>query len=172
MYGHDIRWFVLVPVAILIGLASVVGEVLGIWGGFPARPDWLWCLAFFAALKAPPAASVAAFFLCGVLRDVILGPRLGSAALAYTLIGWLSLAWRVLATARGWPSQALVAGWAAFLAALVRHSLDYGPLAYTLLYRIVFTSFADGILTMLAYMPLAALLSTDSFRPRRERDWY
>lgn len=169
MYANDIRWWVLVPVSILIGLGQVFSEVSGLWFSFPSRPDWLWCLAFFAVLRSSPVSAIFAFGLCGFMRDVILGPKLGSACIAYLLIGWIALSWRILASDRGWFGAALLAGTTGFLVSVIRHSLDYGAMAYKLLDRVFFLSLGDAALTGLGFLPLALLLSLDSFRPWRER---
>lgn len=169
MYDKEIRWYALVPVAILTCFAHLFLETGGAWGGVPVRPEWLWCLAFYATLHAPPAQSLFVFFLCGVLRDVLIGPRLGAGALAYTAMGWIALHWRFLAASHGWIGQALVVGWSGIFVALLRHGLDYGPLAYKLLYRIFFLGIGDGVATGLAYLPLAVLFGLRSFRPWRER---
>lgn len=172
MFEHDVRWYALIPTAMLMALAHLTAEMGGLWFSFPARPEWLWALAFYATLRTPPVQALAAFFLCGLLRDCILGPRLGAGAMAYLVVGWVTLNWRFLATSRGWPMQALVAAWSAFFVAMLKHALDYGPLAYKLLYRVFFVSFGDGVLTGFAYLPLLLVLSLDSFRPWRQRGGY
>lgn len=173
MYDREVRWGALVPVAILVGFGALFAEIAGLWpASMPGRPELLWCLAFYSTLRVRPTPSLVAFAFCGLARDLILGQRLGAATMVFVVMGWLSVYWRVLATTRGWLSQALVAGMSGFVAALARHTLDYGPLAYKLLYRIVFVSVADGLLTALAYLPMLAALGMESFRPWRERDGY
>lgn len=169
MHPHEIRWYVLIPVAILFCLAHLAAETAGLWFRFPSRPDWLWCLVFFAALQVPATQAVFAFAACGLVRDFLLGPRLGAATLAFIIAGWFVLHWRILATTKGVISQAAVAGAIGLMAALLKHGLDYGPLAYKLMYRLIFVSIGDAVLTTLAYIPVAALLSWKSFRPWRER---
>ncbi len=169
MYDNEIHWRTLVPVALLLCCVQLIAETGGLWGAFPARPEPLWCLAFYAAMRGAPVSSMAAFFLCGVLRDLAVGPRLGAGALAFTAMGWIALHWRFLATERGWIGQALLAGWAGVFVAILRNALDYGPLAYTLLYRVFFLGIGNGALTGIAYLPLAALFSLAPFRPWRER---
>ena len=172
MYDHDVRWPTLAAMAIILSLGALAAEIWGLWFRFPSRPDLLWILAFYTVLRVPPARATAAFALCGLIRDLFLGPRLGSAMLAYLVLGWLALHWRFIAIAWGGVGQALVAGAGGFLAALARHALDYGPLTYKLLYRTLFVSLGDGVLTLLAYIPLAALLGLEAFRPWRARDGF
>lgn len=172
MYDHDIRWWALAPVGILIGLGQLFLEVSGVWFDFPARPDWLWCLAFFAALRTPPVSAICAFAACGFLRDVILGPKLGAGCIAFIVVGWIVLSWRILASDRGWPSAALMAGATAFLVAVLKHGLDYGGMTYKLMERVFFVSLGDAALTGVAFLPLALLLSSGSFRPWRARSGY
>lgn len=172
MFDHEIRWYVLVAMAVLIGMGQIALETGGVWFGFPARPDWLWALAFFAALRTTPMSALAAFAACGVVRDVLLGPRLGSAAIAYILVGWLVLSWRLLASQHGFLTSTLLAGVTAFLVALIRHALDYGSQTYTLIDRIFFVSVGDGLLTGVAYLPLILILSVNSFCPWRERSGF
>jgi rod shape-determining protein MreD len=172
MFDHEIRWYTLVALALLTGLAHLASETSGLWFAFPARPDWLWGLAFFAVLRTPPVSALAAFAACGVVRDALLGPRLGSAAIAYILVGWLVLSWRHLGGRHGILTSVLLAGVTAFLAALIRHSLDYGWLAHRLVDRIFFVSIGDGLLTGVGYLPLMLVLSAASFRPWRERSGF
>lgn len=168
MYEHAIRFQVLVPVAALLGLAALFAEVCGLAPGFPGRPDWFWCLAVFAAIKAPPKQAILAFACCGLARDLLLGPKPGSAMFAFVLIGWFSLYWKPLAADRGWPGQVLFAALGALGIALIKHTLDYGLLAYKLWYWILAVSLSDAALTLPAYPPLAVLLAIPSFRPWRE----
>ncbi len=172
MYDHDICWYSFVPLALLIAGAALLAETAGWWGHFPARPDWLWGLAFYAGLKAPPNPAIMAFFLCGLIRDLVLGPKLGSATLAFTFIGWITLYWRPLAATRGWFYQPLVAGLSAFLLMLMKHALDYGPLTYKLLERWFFVSLVDGVLTGMGYLPLMLVLGLASLRPWKDREGY
>lgn len=172
MLEHEVRWYALAPTAILIALLHLAVEMGGLWFSFPARPEWLWGLAFYATLRTPSTQALVVFFLCGLVRDCLLGPRLGAGTLAYLLLGWVTLHWRFFAASRGLPMQVLLVGWSAFFVALLKHALDYGPLAYKLLYRVFFVSFGDGVLTGLAYLPLLVVLSLDSFRPWRERSGY
>ncbi len=169
MHDNEIRWYALIPVGILLCFGCLFLETAGVWGAFPARPEWLWCLAFCATLRAPPVQSTAAFFLCGLLRDLLIGPRLGAGAAAFTAMGWVALHWRFIAVGHGWIGQAALAGWAGMFVAMIRHALECGPLAYALLSRVFFLGIADGALTGLAYLPLAALLCLPSFRPWRQR---
>lgn len=172
MHRHEIRWYALIPTAVLFCFMELAVETAGLWFRFPIRPNWLWCLVFFAVLQAPAIQAVLAFALCGALRDVLLGPRLGAGTLAFIIGGWFVLHWRLLATTRGVLSQAIIAGATALLVSLLKHGLDYGPLAYKLVYRIIFMSFGDALLTLAAYIPVAAFLSWEPFRPWRERSGY
>lgn len=169
MFEHDIRWYALVPDSLLLGLALLFAETLGVWGGFPVRPDLFWCLAFYAALKSPPAPSIIAFAWCGFARDMLVGSRPGASSLAFILAGWLVLHWSPLAAIRGWGGQAVLAGAGAFVAGLLRHGLDAGRMAAVLWERTFFFALGDGVATVLAYVPMALLLSLPPFRPWRER---
>lgn len=172
MREHEIRWWVLIAVGMLIGFGQLFLEISGSWFSFPARPDWFWCLAFCAALRTSPVSAIAVFGLCGVMRDLLLGPRLGAGAIAFVAVGWLALSWRVLAVDRGWMWAALLAGVTAFLEALLRHSLEYGMLAHKLVERVFFVSLGDAALTALGYLPLTLVLAFHSFRPWRERSGF
>ncbi len=172
MFDHEIRWYVLIAVAVLLGLAQLASETAGLWFDFPARPDWLWGVAFFAVLRTAPTAALTAFAVCGLVRDAVLGPKLGSAAIAYILVGWPVLSWRLLGGRHGVVTTTLLAGVTAFFAAVLRHLLDYGGFAYTLGDRIFFISVGDGLLTGLGYLPLMLVLGSASFRPWRERSGY
>lgn len=169
MHDHDLRWYALVPTAILFCFVELLLETFGVWFRFPVRPNWLWCLAFFAVLRVPAAPAVFAFAVIGLTRDFFLGPKMGAGMLAFIIAGWFALYWRLLATVKGVSSQMLVAGATAFLASLAKHSLDYGPQAYTLAYRILFISLGDAALTAVLYLPLSVFLAWKPFRPWRER---
>lgn len=168
MYDNDIRWYVLVPVAIIIAFGQLVAETSGLYFSFPARPSWLWCLAFFATLRTPPTPAIIAIALCGFIRDLSLGPKPGSASLAFIVVGWLALSWRLLASERSFAYQTLFVGVTAFLVSLLKHSLDYGFLTHKLIDRVFFVSVGDALLTLVAYPLLALALSFKSFRPWRE----
>lgn len=172
MYDHEIRWYALIPVSLLLGLAVLIVEMSGWLPRFPARPDLFWCLAFFAALRSLPIMSIMAFGWCGLARDLLLGPKAGAASFAFVLVGWLALYWKPLAAARGRAGQAVAAGAGAFLVAAVKHGLDSGWLAPRLWERIFFIAIGDALLTALAYVPFTLLLSIPSFRPWRERSGF
>lgn len=172
MYDHEVRWFTLLPMSILLGLTIVVLETQGVWGKLPVRPDFFWCLAFFAALKAPPVSSIFAFAWCGLMRDCFLGPKAGSASMAFVLLGWMMLYWKPLAALRGWLAHAVAAGSSACLVAFIKHSLDAGWMTTRLWEKIFFLGLGDGILTIAAYIPVALILSLPSFRPWRENSGY
>ncbi len=172
MYEHEVRWYALVPVAILVGFAHFFAEAGDWYPQMNIRPDWFWCLAFIAALRTPPTQAVVAFFSCGLIRDLLVGPRLGSAAIAFLIVGYLSLSWRILAYQRNFAYQCLLAAVTAFLVAMLKHSLDYGPLTYKLIDRVFLLSLGDAVLTLIAYVPMSLILSLDSFRPWKERSGY
>ena len=54
MYEREIRWPALALSALLLGFAELAAETAGLWGRFPFRPDWFWCLASLAALGTRP----------------------------------------------------------------------------------------------------------------------
>ncbi len=170
MYDHETRWFALAPVTLLLGCAVLTAETAGVWGRFPARPDWFWILAFFAALRTPPLSSIMTFAWCGLARDMLLGPRPGAASIAFVLVGWMALYWKPLASSRSWVGQAVGAGAGAFLVAVIKHGLDAGHLAWEVMEKIFFLSVGDGLLTSLAFLPMALVLSIPSFRPCRQRN--
>lgn len=170
MYEHEIRWWTLVPTAILAGFLVLFAETGGLWFRFPARPDWFWCIAVLAALKAPPAPAVAVFGCMGLLRDLILGPRPGSAMLAFVLVGWPLIRWLPFAAVRGLAARMFMTAAAAFPVALVKHALDYGSATHKLWYWLAAVSLGDAVLTLLAYPLVVLLLSPEPFRPWRERN--
>ena len=172
MFDHEIRWPTPVAMAVLVAMCQLAAETSGLWFGFPARPDWLWGLAFHAALRTAPGAALVAFASCGLVRDLFLGPTLGSAAIAYILVGWAVLSWRLLAVGHNILTTVLLAGVTAFLESLVRPALDYGSLAYRLMDRVFFVSMGDGLLTGAAYLPLVLILGLGPFRPWEERGGY
>lgn len=172
MYEHDVRWYALIPVAMIIALVQLFAEMSELYFAFPARPDWLWCLALAAALRTPPAPAILAFAVCGLVRDVFLGPKLGSAIMAYVAVGWLSHAWRFLAQRHNYAYQCLFAGVACFPMSLIKHSLDYGSLTYKLMDRVFVASLGDAVLTFAAFALMSLFLSFDSFRPWKEKSGF
>lgn len=169
---REMRWAVLVPTALLLGFAMLFAELRGWWGAFPARPDLLWCLAFLAGLRTGATPCIVAFALCGMVRDLFLGPKLGASAIAYVLVGWIFLYWRPLADARGWLMRAFMAGVGACMVAVVKRVLDYGDLSGALWERIAGLAAGDGVLTALVFIPAVVLLHAPSFRPWRDRSGY
>lgn len=169
MYEYDVRWWALIPVSILLGFTQLFSEVSGLWFSFPSRPEWLWCLAFTAALRTPPVSAICAFGVCGFVRDAVLGSTLGSASISYLLVGWVVLSWRILASDRGLLGEAVMVMVTAFLVAVLRHALDYGSLGYRLIDRVFFISLGDAALTGVVYLPLVLVLCLEAFRPWRER---
>lgn len=172
MYDQEIRWRVLVPVSILLGFGMLAAEIFGLCPNFPARPDLFFCLAFLAGRRAPPVPTIVAFAWCGVVRDLLLGPKLGAATLAYVIAGWLVLYWKPLMILRVLPVQAAVVASTSLLAALLKHGFDAGRLVWGIFGRILFVSAADTVLTMLFFVPVVLVLSIPSFRPWRERGAY
>lgn len=169
MFEHEIRWYVLLPVSFLLGMAALSAEIAGVWFRPDMRPDLFWCMAFFITLRTTPLEALAAFAWCGFARDALLGPKLGSAAIAYILVGWSVLYLRYAIVSRGWFGQMFAAGATAFVAALLRHVLDAGRLAASLWDTIFFLAIGDAVLSLIAYAPLCALLALAPFRPWRRR---
>lgn len=172
MYDREIRWSVLLPLSILLGMGMLAAEVFRFWPAFPARPDLFWCLAFLVGLRAPPGPAILAAAWCGVTRDCLLGSRLGSTLAAYVLAAWVLEFWKPLVAVHLWPIRALAVGLTGFFVALVKHFLDAGSLGADLWLGITVISAADAVLTMLCYLPMALMLSFPSFRPWRERGGY
>lgn len=172
MYDHDIRWWALAPLTLVLGFFVLLAETTGMWGEWPCRPEWFWCLAFLAALRSPPVASVFAFGWCGLSRDFLLGPKPGVAMLAFVIVGWMIHFWKPIAVVRGLPGQVFIAGVGAFAVSLLKHSLDYGSATYKLWDWVLLLSFGDALMTGVAYVPAALILGLPSFRPWRERSGY
>lgn len=172
MYRQVIRWPTLICVAVLFGMAHLASETGALWFGFPARPDWIYLVAFVCTLRASPVAAVTAFACCGLVRDLVLGPKLGAAVIAYILVGWSTTAWRTLAANQGVLATTLSAGITAFVASLIKHSLDYGMQTHKLIDRIFFIAVGDGLLSGVAYLPLVFLLGIEALKPWQERDGY
>ena len=172
MYDHEIRWSTLIPVSLVMGLLVLFAETSGLLPAIPVRPDWFWCLAFFAALRAPPVQSIFVFAWCGLARDLLLGPKMGSSALAFVLGGWIALYLKPVASLRGWIAQAATVAASAFLVAAAKHGLDAGRLAGGLWDRIFFLSAGDALATGVFYLPLVLVFCIPSFRPWRERFGY
>jgi rod shape-determining protein MreD len=168
---HDIHWIALLPLAALLGLASLLAEVLAWWPGRAVRPDLIWCLAFFAMRRTPPATAMLAAFCCGLARDALLGPKLGAAALAYLLVVFAYLHLRETIAGEGFAEHAVLAGGLAFLVNLLKVFFDLGlglPASWPD-YFIV--ALGDGAATLAAYPPMYLALSLPFLEPTRERRW-
>lgn len=171
MNDHEINWISLLPLALLLSLASLLAEILGWWPGRVVRPDLTWCLAFFAMRRAFPAAAMLVAFCCGLARDLVLGPKLGAAALAYLLVVFAYLHLRERVAGGGFAEHAALAGGLAFLANLLKVFFDLGlemPLSWAD-YFIV--ALGDGLATLAAYPVMYLLLSLPFLDPTRERRW-
>lgn len=169
MFDHEIRWPVLVPVSILLGMAMLAAEIAGLWFRIDMRPDLFWGMAFFITLRTAPMEALAAFAWCGLTRDILLGPRLGSATIAFVLVGWSVLYLRYAIVSRGWFGQLFAVGATGFCVALLRHGLDAGRLAGARWDAIFILAAGDAVLGMAAYAPVCAILALAPFRPWRRR---
>lgn len=169
MYEREIRWLALIPLAALTGILSLGLEMTGVWPDFLSRPDWFWILAFCATLHAYPVSSLFAIALCGVARDFLIGPKTGSAALAFVLVGWLVQFWKPTIRLHGAVGQAVAAGISAFFVAVVKHALDWYGMATALWLDNIMLSAGDAALTVVAYIPVVVILSLPGIRPWREQ---
>ena len=169
MDDRDINWISLVPLAILMGLAVLLAEIGGLWPGRAVRPDLVWCLAFFAARRAAPANALAASAWCGLARDLVLGPKLGSAALAYLLAAIAYLHLRERIAGGGFLDYAALVGALAVSACLARSALDSGPGFFDAWADSVIAAAGCGLATLAAYPVMYAVLSVARLNPTRER---
>ena len=172
MFENDIRWSALVPLSLALGLAVLAVEASGVWGALPFRPEWFGCLAFYAGLRAAPFPSLCAFAWCGLVRDGLLGDKMGSATIAFILIGWLGMHWKVLAAVRGALFQMAALGVCAFGMAALRRFLDAGGLWTRMLPASLLAALGDAVLSAFAYLPCVLLLSLPSLRPWRARNGF
>lgn len=172
MYDHEVRWYVLAPITLILGFAVLSAETLDVWGGLPVRPDWFWCLAVVATMKTSPVSSLFVFAWCGLARDFLLGPKPGAAMLAFVLAGWFIQFWKPVAALRGLAGSVMLAGVGALAVSLLKHTLDYGALTYKLWDWMLVVAFGDALLTAVAVIPAALVLNMPSFRPWRESGGY
>lgn len=171
MNDHDINWIALLPLAPLLGLASLSAEVLGWWPGGAVRPDLIWCLAFFAVRRTLPATAMLAAFCCGLARDALLGPKLGAATLAYLLAAFAYLHLREMIAGEGFAEHAALAGGLAFLVNLLKAFFDLG-LGFSVFWPDCFiVALGDGAATLAAYPFMHLALSLPFLQPIRERRW-
>ncbi|MCC8189255.1 MAG: hypothetical protein LIP77_01290 [Planctomycetes bacterium] len=168
MFDHEVRWYALVPVSILLGFAVIFLETARVWGALPIRPDLFWCLACLTVFRSPPLPSLFVFAWCGFCRGILLGTRPGADTLAYIVTGWLYLHWKPFSLGRGWAGQAIMAATAAAATSLLRQALAYGFLAHTLWERVLVVAVGDGLLTCPAYLLMAGVLALPSFRTWRD----
>ena len=169
MDDRDISWIALVPLAILAGLAVLLAETGGLWPGRVVRPDLVWCLAFFAARRAAPTDALAASAWCGLARDMVLGPKLGSAILAYLLVAITHLHLRERIAGGGFIDYAALIGALAVAVNLARSAFDSGPGFLDAWADGAIAAAGCGLATLAAYPAMYALLSVSWFNPTRER---
>ncbi|MDR1535942.1 MAG: rod shape-determining protein MreD [Planctomycetota bacterium] len=169
MNQRQISWPVLFQTAVILGLIELAGEIMGLWGRFLFRPDWFWCLAVFSALKMTPVSAMIAFALCGLIRDLSIGPRLGAAMFAYIVVGWIALAWNRAVMFQGWIQQIPLAGLGAFLAAGLRLALESGDPATA---ESLILALGQGGLTLVVYVPAGLFFSLSPLCPGREQSWF
>jgi rod shape-determining protein MreD len=168
---RETYWPVLAPSALLAGFAALALEMSGAWPWPAVRPDFLWCLAFYAARRAPAHQALAAFFFCGAARDFLAGPRLGAGAFAFLAAAWTLLALRDYAAGGAFAEQLVLAGIAAVVAETLARFLNAGLAAPRLWSDCLAFGLADGLMT-LAFHPAAMLVfSIRSFKSWRERKW-
>jgi hypothetical protein len=172
MKMHEIRWGMLIQIAALFGLAELWAEIAGYWGRFPSRPDWFWCLALIAASRSARISAMAAFALCGLVRDLLVGPRLGASLLAFVVVGWPIAAGNDADIFRGWPQRLVLAGFGGMAVACLRLGIETGAATPAILDRLFVLAASQGLLTMAAYFPVVLLLSLPLFRPWREQREY
>ena len=172
MKKHGMRWGTLVQSAMLLGLVELWAEIAGCWGRFPFRPNWFWCLALIAASGAPRLSAMAVFALCGLLRDMLIGPRLGASLLAFVVVGWPIASGNDAGIFRGWAQRLALAGAGGMAVACLRMGIEIGSALPAFRDRVFGLAFGQGLLTMAAYFPAILLLSLPAFRPWQERREY
>lgn len=172
MFEHDIRWSALIPLSLALGLAVLCVEASGVWGGFPVRPEWFCCLAFYAGLRTSPFPSLCAFAWCGLVRDALLGNKMGSATIAFILVGWVAMHWKTLAAVRGVVFQIATLGFYVFGIALLRRFLDAGGLWTKVIPASAFAALGEAAMTAVFYLPCVVFLALPALRPWRMRSGY
>jgi rod shape-determining protein MreD len=168
---RETYWPVLAPLALLVGFASLALEMFRVWPWRAVRPDFLWCLAFFAARRAPAHQTLAAFFFCGVARDLLAGPKLGAGALSFPASAWALLALRDYAAGGAFAEHLVLAGIAAVVAETLLRFLNAGLAVPRLWSDCLVFGLADGLMTLAFHPATMLVFSIRSFKPWRERKW-
>ena len=171
MNDHDVNWIALVPLAFLVAVLALVLEMAGVWPGKAVRPDLAWCLAFFAARRAFPVVALPTAFVCGLARDLVLGPKLGAATLAYLLVAWTYLYLRETTAGGGFVEHAVLVGGLAFCVNALKTFLDLGGGIAQAWSDYFIVALGDGVATLAAYPVMFLLLSIPFLDPTRERRW-
>lgn len=171
MVDREVEWIVLVPLSLLIGFIALLLDVAGAWPFAAVRPDFVWCLGFFASRRSPPASAMAASAWCGLAHDLTLGPKLGSATLAYLLVAWIFLLCRDWVAGNGFAELTVLVGFLSFCANLLRLCFDQGSYFFAAWSGNLFIAIAGGLLTLVVYGIMYMLLWTPGFNPTRERKW-
>lgn len=171
MSDREVNWFALIPLTLTAGLLSLVLEIARIWPGTTIRPDLVWCVAFFAMRRADAAAVLGAAFAGGLARDLLLGPKLGSAVLAFYLAGLVFIHLREAVAGGGFAEHAVLVGGLAFFVNFLKVFLDQGWDVSRSWSGYFFVALGDGLLTLAAYPFVYLFLSLPGLDPTRERRW-
>ncbi len=171
MYDEEINWLALLPLPLLLGLLFLLAEIGGVWPGRSIRPDIIWCLAYFAGRRAIPVLALTAAAYCGLAHDLLLGPKLGAATLAYILVAWLFMYWREEVAGGGFLEHTVLLGVLAIIVNLLRTILEVGDGFLEMWSEYLIVAVVSGIVTAVVYPLFYVLFSLPGFDPTRRRKW-
>lgn len=159
MAEREVRWLALVPLALVLALASAAIDAGGLWGRFSWRPQWLWLLALYTAVPVGPVAAVAGFGFCGLVQDILLSGRPGCAVAAFALAGWAVVWQGSWSLGRSLAVQAAAAGLGAAAVLLLSGLLELGTAGVHLWGALFWRALGSGVLSLALYVPFALVLS-------------
>lgn len=170
MLIKEIRWLSLIALGILFSLVSLGAELTGIWPWKDVRPDLLFCLADIAGSFSLPGPGIFSYAVCGLLRDLFIGPKLGAGMAAYLCAGFLLISWRNVASPKGWLENILLAGIMSGFASWLRIMLDEKSFAAVWSAEAGWTALGNGFATAVAYAFLLIVIRLPWLCPWQEKE--
>jgi hypothetical protein len=171
MKDREVVWISLIPLALLAGLFMLLLEMAGVWPLKDIRPDFVWCIGFYAVRRSTPVSTLAGLAYSGLAYDLILGPKLGAATLAYLLTACIFLVLKDQVAGGGAVEHTVLLGLLAIIAVFLRLLLTLGGDFFTIWSYNIIVVLVSGLLTLVVYPLLYVLLSIPWLNPTREKKW-
>ncbi len=171
MKDREVVWISLIPLALLAGFFMLLLEMADVWPLRDIRPDFVWCVGFYAVRRSTPVSTLFAMAYSGLAYDVILGPKLGAATLAYLLTACIFLVLKDQVAGGGFVEHTVLIGLLAIITVFMRLLLTLGSDFFTVWSYSTIVVFVSGLFTLAVYPMLYILFSLPWLNPTREKKW-